>query len=107
LGFGANEECWICDYAVYHGTPSMKQVWVDLDNGLRGDYKTQDGRTLKIKAAGIDSGGHFSQQVVSFCTERPGRKLWAVKGAPGLKRIWPLQKTKGKHGAVFSLGVDM
>jgi terminase, large subunit len=106
IAFSERDEAWYCSHEVFHGSPSMKQVWIEMDAAIRAPFFTEDGRTLFIQASCLDTGGHFSQQVVDFCQHRPGRRLWPTKGIGGGKTLWPLARSKSKHGKIFLLGVD-
>jgi phage terminase large subunit GpA-like protein len=71
-------------------------------------FQTDHGRELRIKVACIDSGGHATAQVMRFAFARFGRRVYAVKGAPGPKPIWPRKESRSKKnaGSLFIVGVD-
>jgi len=109
VGYGRDEETWVIEHHVLRGDPGSESLWRDLDNWLLQKRTTDDGRTLLIEAAGIDSGGHFTQQVYGYAAKRKARRVWAIKGAGGFGRlIWP--KRAGRAGRtsaqVFIVGVD-
>lgn len=108
IAWGAHEESWPCLYEVIHGDPAQPAVWSDLDGLLLQSFKTQDGRTLRIRAACIDSGGHHGAAVLSFARARRARRVFAIKGQSGPKPVWPKRVTRGKSRAadVFMVGVD-
>ena len=65
------------------------------------------GRQLFIKAACVDSGGHFAAEVLSYCAKRQRRRIFAIKGAAGVRPIWPKWASRAKNNdAVFTIGVD-
>ena len=92
-GWGAESEAWVIRHDVILGDPGMPGVWNDLDGFLRdGRYRTLDGRTLRVDAACVDSGGHHGAAVLAFCRAREMRRIYATKGLPndnrGSKPIW-------------------
>jgi phage terminase large subunit GpA-like protein len=61
---------------------------------------------VPIHATAIDSGGHFTAAVCRFADERRGRRVLAIKGAPGPRPIWPKRESKAMRGKVYVIGVD-
>lgn len=113
------EESWgIEDLVIYFdrgpdGTPRKDdKVWEkdgELDQILKREYTTQDGRRLRISAACIDSGGHKTDEVYRFCNTRVSRHIYAVKGIDGPRPIWPPRAGKSKKykgSLVWLVGVD-
>ena len=111
VGWGASEESWSLAWHVLPGDPAQPQVWGDLDALLRRDLQRRDGTRCKIQATAIDSGGHRTQPVYTFCRGKEARRVWAIKGAgsstAGKRALWPRTPTRRKSGAqVYVLGVD-
>lgn len=97
IGWGADLEAWALDHVVLAGDPSGPGVWAAADAHLLRRILTTDGRTLLVRAACVDYGGHHGNQVVRFCAPRHGRHVWAIKGLPNPSSpIWP--KKPGKIG---------
>lgn len=107
VAWGAGEECWPARYEVLHGDPAQASVWKDLDRLLLEPLMTESGRTLRVKATAIDTGGHHTLQVFEFCRPRLARRIYPIKGLSGPKPIWPKRssRTKTNH-QVFMVGVD-
>ena len=103
VGWGVGEESWGIEYITIKGDPGQPELWNTLDTHLlTSRYPTDDGRTLRIAACCVDSGGHHWQQVYEFCTTRMARNIWAVKGRSGNGPVWPKKvstskKYKGHH----------
>ncbi len=98
VGWGKDEESWSLEYRVIWGDPATPKLWQELDEYL---LEKQPAATC------IDSGGHHTQAVYEFCAARYRRKVYAIKGAPGKRQIWPRFATKVKRGGrVFVIGVD-
>jgi phage terminase large subunit GpA-like protein len=118
IGWGKDEEAWVIDHSVIHGDPSKPEIWKQLDNFLIQPVKHETHADLRILAAAVDSGGHFTHEVYQFArTARPhGQSVLAVKGQSqrGKVAIGPSSKVdvnyKGqilKKGArVFPIGTD-
>lgn len=102
------EESWSLDYRTLYGDPSTPQLWQDLDAILASKYETADGRTLQIRAACIDSGGHYTKAVYDFVRPREGRRIFAIKGMAGQDRPVVSRPTRNNIGKIrlFTLGVD-
>lgn len=107
LGWGYAEECWAARYTVLTGDPAKPDVWAELDALLREPLQTISGRPVRIQATCIDTGGHHGHEVHQFCKRRVNRRVLAIKGATGVRPVFParasLTKTKEK---VHVLGVD-
>ena len=63
-------ESWGVEYIVIPGDPAKLETWQQLDYLLAGEWKTEDGRALRLGAVCIDSGGHHTAQVYAFCEAR-------------------------------------
>lgn len=110
VGWGTGEESWGIEPIVLNGPTAEPEVWQQLDKLLaEARFQTEDGRTLRILAACVDSGGHAVQQVYEFCTPRTARSIWAIKGQGGARPVWPKRQAKSrkyKGHLLRMLGVD-
>lgn len=79
-GIGVGEEMWTVDYVVLEANPADERDWNKLDSYLISTFKHVRGATLKIEAAAIDTGGHYTHQTYNFCRARAARRIFAVKG---------------------------
>jgi len=106
VGWGRDEESWSLDYKTLYGDPSTPHLWNDLDNILKVAYTTESGRQLGIRAACIDSGGHYTQAVYNFVRPREGRRIFAIKGMGGEQRPLVSRPTKNNIGKIklFAVG---
>lgn len=107
VAWGVGEEAWAARYEVLHGDPAQPHIWRELDRLLLEPLHTESGRTLRIKATAIDTGGHHTLAVYDFCRPRLARRVYPIKGRPGPNPIWPKRssRTKTNH-QVFLVGVD-
>jgi len=98
VGWGRDEESWQLDYKVIAGDPDSPEFWAEVDALLLRRWKRADGREFAVEAACIDSGGHHTQAVYSFCRPRVGRRVFAIKGASeqsGQRSpVWPTEAVK-------------
>lgn len=107
-GWGAGLECALIGHFVLPGDPAQAKVWRDLDLLLLRAFRKADGSEMRIQAAAIDSGGHHTAEVYSFCNERRARRVWAIKGkseARGSRtRVWPRMPTTKLGSAWYMIG---
>lgn len=109
IGWGAGEQSWIIEHGALRGNPGSAEIWAALDEQRKRKFITEDGRTILVAATGIDSGGHYTQQVYSYCFKHRFERVFALKGAGGTGRlIWPRKpgKTKLSRADVYLVGVD-
>lgn len=111
VAWNEHKESWSIDYRIFWGDPDQPEVWNNLDEWLRKEWKHETGHYLKIQVACIDSGGHHTQQVYQFCKFRP-RYALAIKGAAGMGRpiiSAPSNKRTGTERRpvpLYTVGVD-
>ena len=79
--WGLNERHWGVQHTVIKGDPAdkRKDVFGQLWTLCSQEWLCKDGRTLKVSAIGIDSGGHRTDEVYRFCRQHP-RKAYCLKG---------------------------
>ena len=109
VAWGKDHESWSVEYNVIHGDPAKPDIWLQLDDYLATHYQHANGRTLRISAACIDSGGHHTQAVYRYAQKRYGRRIFSTKGVGGMGKLF-VPRTASKNNAqnvpVFMLGVD-
>lgn len=105
VAWGADEESWSVAHEVIQGDPQEPMLWEAVDAFLKRKWHRADGHEFEIMAACIDSGGHATQAVYSFCKARLGRRIWAIKGesARGGARspVWPTKRPSSRNKASF------
>ena len=106
IGWGRDECSFSLEWLTLYGDPSTPHLWNDLDNILKASYTTESGRQLGIRAACIDSGGHYTQAVYNFVRPREGRRIFAIKGMGGEQRPLVSRPTKNNIGKIklFAVG---
>jgi phage terminase large subunit GpA-like protein len=78
--WGLGEESWLVWYGEIYGDTSQDMVWSQLDQILYRTFDRADGAGLRITSAGVDSGGHRTQEVYNYCRTRTPI-VFALKGA--------------------------
>lgn len=110
VGWGRAEESWSIDYLVLYGDPSTPELWTQLDAVLARKYPHQkDIPDLGILACCVDSGGHYTDQVINYCFARAYLRVFAIKGDGGHgKPIWPATASKNwkTKKPVYVIGVN-
>ena len=107
VGWGENEESWPFLYEVLHGDPAQTWVWGELNRILLDSFRTASGRSLRVRAGCVDTGGHHAATVMAFCRARRARRIFPTKGASGARPIWPKRASRTRHDEpVFVIGVD-
>ena len=109
IAYGDGYESWGIDNFVLHGNPAQPYLWNQLKDRLNAAYKHESGCDMHITAVGIDSGGHYTQQVYDFVKKNPHKRWWPLKGSSESgKPIIANRGSKSNSGNVrlFSVGVD-
>lgn len=116
IGWGVDKKEWTIDYHVIPGKPSGDEVWDALDAFLTADFTNAYGKTLRIEATAIDTGGHFTHDVYAYVRRAKARRVIACKGASTQGRVilgkpshqdvnWRGQTIK-KGVALYLVGTD-
>ena len=112
VGWGRNEQSWSIEYGVIYGDPSTNYLWEKLDEQLLKKYEhTRNIPPLRITSTCIDSGGHYSDQVLHFTeSRRIKRRVWAIKGSSGGfgVPIFPSRVSRSSKGRkrLYVIGVN-
>jgi phage terminase large subunit GpA-like protein len=89
---GRGEEMWVVDYSVIYANPADEREWEEkLDPYLDAVFQHASGQGMRIEAAAVDTGGHFTHQAYNYCRTRERRRVFAVKGD-----ALPSKMVKGK-----------
>ena len=108
---GRGEEMWCVDYSVLYANPAVELEWEEkLDAYLDKQFQHASGQVLRIEAAAVDTGGHFTHQAYNYCRLRERRRVFAVRGDSQ-----PSKMVKGKatiqdvnwRGKVLKRGVRL
>lgn len=85
--WGPDMQHWVLDYIVLPGLPSdspadPKSVWARLDEIRRTPLLHASGRAIMISADGIDAGGHHTQDVYNYGSDRAHLACTVLGGSP-------------------------
>lgn len=82
LGWGEDGRHWIIDWTEIQGDTTNAEVWNELEAWLHRPLVNSYGKEMRIRAAGIDSRGHRTEQVKNFVM-RPTLKIpvYSIQGA--------------------------
>jgi phage terminase large subunit GpA-like protein len=99
FAWGPRYESWTLDRQIFPGSPSEPEVWQQLDEYLSRSWLHESGHYIHIAAAGVDTGGHHTQEAYRFLRKRLTRKIFGVKGAsqhdaPLASLKWPHKKSR-------------
>lgn len=110
IAWAKGYEAWVIDKRVIAGSPSDPEVWKQLDEYLQQDWLHESGHRLKIASAGVDTGGHHTQEAYNWLRKRLTRRIYGVKGAsedggaaPLATLKWPQKKQK-RHVPLLFVG---
>ena len=81
LGWGDNDVCWVLDWLEIPGNPGRRELWDQLTEYLNEPLVNAFGRELRVEAAAIDSGGHYTHEVYLYERRREIKRPMAIKGA--------------------------
>ncbi len=105
LGHGRTET-FVLDSRAFWGPVNTSEIpWAELDSYLGRTFPHPRGGSLRFDAVAIDSGdGVTMDRVLAFCGPRLGRRVVAIKGAPGQRPAIKASATKGQR--LWIVGVD-
>ena len=111
VAWDRDEQSWGISRGIIPGRADAQGVWEEVDLLLDREWKLQNGMALRVMAAFIDSGGHFTQEVYRECAKRyrAGKKIFAIKGegGEGKEYVRLMKKDSGKDKSPkFIIGVD-
>ena len=107
VGWDRSGQSWGISRGVIPGRADTQTVWEEVDALLDKEWQHESGITMRILAAFIDSGGHFTTPIYKECAKRASKRIWPIKGekGEGKPECRPMKRSQGE-GAKFMLGVD-
>lgn len=81
VAWGLGEEAWIIAHEIFWGDPSGPDVWGRLDEWLGDTWACEAGPRIEVRAAAVDTGGHYTTAAYDFASARHHRRVWAIKGS--------------------------
>jgi phage terminase large subunit GpA-like protein len=92
--------------AVVWGSPNDVTTQNELDELLRSMWAHPAGWPIGIEAVAIDSAGANTQSIYNFVEPRFYRKVYAIIGRSGPRRIWEFSKRKEHRTRLAIVGID-
>ena len=88
--FGSGRRRALVEHIEIEGSTSEKATWEKLDKAIGRQWRSADGRMMKLARVGIDSGdGKATMQVYAWCRRHPGFAM-ALKGRQALAAMQPV-----------------
>jgi len=111
VGWSRGFESWGIAYKRFYGDTSKPDVWKELSNYLSQDFFYSDGKSIKITASFVDSGGHRTSEVYKFCYDNRNSNVYAIKGyggsgVPIIKSYSEVKVNNTSQIYLFSIGVN-
>jgi len=107
VGWDREGGAYLLDHAVIYGSPDDATTWRDLDALITARHSHPLGGTIGIDAVAIDSGdGDWTQRVYDFTGPRARRRVMAVKGMGGSRKVIVGSTAKTLRN-LFIVGVDV
>lgn len=105
VGWGDDYESWSLDYGVFYGDPSAPDVWQELTRFLKQVFVHPRYGEMTVRAACIDTGGHYTQQVYNYT--RSQQRVYGIKGVAGEGKPLVGRPSKSNIGKIplFPIGV--
>ena len=119
--YGRGEESWLVDRHIIYGNPNLDEntegsPWTRLTEIRRTPLMHSSGAQMLIEATCIDTGGHNTHAVYSYCRAHAHANVLAVKGAstygrpvigkPSMIDVTWRGKTQPKSLKLWSVGTD-
>lgn len=108
-GWGKGEECWGIMKGVILGIPKYQSTWDALDDILDRKYYLKSGVGLKVARVFVDSGGHYTTSVYTYCENSWRKQRIPIRGSnngPGVSLLHRLVHSKNRPIPHYELGVD-
>lgn len=109
VGWDRDCQSWGISRGVIPGRADAPGVWDEIDALLDHEWTFANGRSIRISATFIDSGGHFTGDVYRETAKRQSKRVWAIKGESGEgKEYCRIMKnaTSEVSSVKFMVGVD-
>jgi phage terminase large subunit GpA-like protein len=91
---------------VVWGSPNDVSTQNELDTLLRTQWTHPNGWLIGIEGTAIDSAGANTQSIYNFVEPRFHRRIYAIIGRGGPRRIWEFSKRKEHKTRLAIVGID-
>lgn len=100
---------WILGHHVVYGSPKLESTQEEFLSVLATKWKHPLGGEIGVDAAAVDSGeGMMTQTVYDICEGTQSRKIVAIKGDDGPRRVLEVSKKnrRNRTAPLYIIGVD-
>jgi phage terminase large subunit GpA-like protein len=104
-GFSEMQAFALASFVVW-GSPNDVTTQNELDALLRTQWTHPNGWNLGIEAVAIDSAGANTQSIYDFAGPRFYKRVYAIIGRGGPRRIWEFSKRKEHRTRLAVVGID-
>lgn len=108
-GWGKGRECWGIEHRIIYGKPDEESTWQQLDGVLQQSFTLNNGVSLSVSCACVDSGdGTYTSNVYQYTKARERLRIFSIKGRGGVGVPFIGLPSKNNVGGatLFTLGVD-
>lgn len=99
-GWTADEESFVLEYGRLYGDLDRPEIWEKLAERMGRQLTRADGVILPIGMVCIDSGGHYTDEVYTFCEREPFRFI-PIKGVGDYGKPVALYPRKRNRRGVY------
>jgi phage terminase large subunit GpA-like protein len=112
IGWGAGDESWSIEYAVFHGDPDIGEgqngsPWQAFTDWIRKKRKHESGLDMDVSCTCLDTGGHNTQSVYNYVKRHRGDRIFGIKGYSGWDRPIIGQVTRKRSGKKIGRPIDL
>jgi phage terminase large subunit GpA-like protein len=110
LGWPRTGAPFVLGHVTFDGNTLDDEVWSNFDQWLRtAKWRNERGWRMGIDAVAVDSGGREgrTQKIYNWCHARHSRRIYAVKGVSGPRKLWDRAKKVKGDMRLVNVAVDV
>ena len=117
VAWGPDAENWSVDHRVLMGRPDQSEVWRQLDQVLAERFPHEEGGDLQILRLCVDTGGHYTADVLAWSARQDPSRVMAIQGRDSLSMpvgsptLTDIRQRDGKRkrrgGRIWPVGVSL
>jgi phage terminase large subunit GpA-like protein len=109
LGWPMAGAPYVLGHLQFDGNTLEPAVWAQFDAWLKTKWKHPKGWQIGIDAVAVDSGGREgrTQVVYNWCEPRLARRIYAIKGIEGPRKLWERAKKVKNNMRLHNVAVDV